>query len=118
MWALCVVLADEVIEADLLLEGIGRCWPGGFLLEGQVHALMPAILLWVAWLDAFDSYAEPEPPDREFREIVEAIGTGKRHAIVLAYGLRQATRPEQGMEGFDDGGLLCALQGLAGQDEA
>jgi uncharacterized protein (TIGR02300 family) len=37
---------------------------------------------------------------------------------VRAYGIGQAARPEQRMEGFDDGGLLCALQGLAGQDEA
>jgi hypothetical protein len=82
MRALSVVLADEVIEADLLLEGIGGSRPGGFLLEGQVHALMPAILLWMSGLDAFDGDAEPQPPDREFREIVKTIGTGKRDAIV------------------------------------
>ena len=85
---------------------------------GQVHALMPAILLGVAWLDAFDGNAEPQPPDREFREIVEPIGTGKGHAVIRTYGIGQATCPEQGMEGFDDGGFLCALQGLTGQDEA
>nr|WP_299950708.1 hypothetical protein [Hyphomonas sp. BRH_c22] len=78
---LCVVFPDEVIEPHLLLQVIFAGRSGGFLLQGKVHALMPAILLRMAWLDAFDGDAESEPPDREFREIVEPVGTGKRDAI-------------------------------------
>ena len=78
---LCVVFPDEIIEPHLLLQVIFAGRSGGFLLQGKVHALMPAILLRMAWLDAFDGDAESEPPDREFREIVEPVGTGKRDAI-------------------------------------
>ena len=63
MRAFGVVFPDEVIEAHLLLQVIFAGRPGGFLLQGQVHALMPAILLRMAWLDAFDGNAEPQPPD-------------------------------------------------------
>ena len=60
-----IELADEGIEAFLLLQAIGARRPGCFLLESEVHAFMAAILLRMAGLDAFDGDAEPEPPDRE-----------------------------------------------------
>src|SRR5262249_41597872 len=46
-----IELAHEGIEAGLLLQAVaaGRA---GFLLQGQVHALVAAILLRMAWLDA------------------------------------------------------------------
>ena len=44
--------------ADRLLGGIGCSRPGGFLLEGQLHTLMPAVLLRMSGLDAFDGDAE------------------------------------------------------------
>ena len=60
-----IELADEGIEALLLLQAVGARRPGCFLLESEVHALMAAILLRMAGLDALDGDAEPEPPDRE-----------------------------------------------------
>jgi hypothetical protein len=39
---------------------------GGFLLERQMDALMASILLGMAWSDALQSDAEPQPSDREF----------------------------------------------------
>jgi hypothetical protein len=54
-----VELADEGVEAFLLLQAIGARWPGRFPLESEVHALMAAILLRMAGLDAFDCDAEP-----------------------------------------------------------
>ena len=62
MRAFCVVFPDEIIERHLLLRVIFAGRPGGFLLQGQVHALMLAILLRMAWLDAFDGDTESEPP--------------------------------------------------------
>ena len=59
-----IELADEGIEAFLLLQAIGARWPGCFLLESEVHALVTAVLLRVTRLDAFDRNAEAKPPDR------------------------------------------------------
>ena len=89
-----VVLLDEGVEARLLLEHIRRGGFGGFLLQGQVHPLVPAVLLGMArlgrfalqgqvhplvpaillrmaWLDPFDLNAQAEPPDGEFAQAVE-----------------------------------------------
>src|SRR5256885_5834456 len=38
---------------------------GGLLLERQMHALMAAVLLRVAPLDAFDVDPQPQPPHRQ-----------------------------------------------------
>ena len=81
---LVVVPLDEGIEARLLLEQIGRRRLSGLLLEREMHALVPTVLLRVAGLDAFDADAEPEPPDREFAEAVERVRGGEGHAVVGA----------------------------------
>jgi hypothetical protein len=52
-----VELFQEGIELGLLLQQIGASGPGGFLLESQVHAFMPAVLLWISGLNAFDADA-------------------------------------------------------------
>ena len=65
MRALGVELAEEGIEAFLLLQAVEAGRACGFFFKGQMHALMPAILLRMAWLDAFDRDAKAKPPDRE-----------------------------------------------------
>ena len=57
MWALLVVAVDEVVELGLLLQEVLRGGLGGFLLQGQVHALVAAVLLGVTGLDALDADA-------------------------------------------------------------
>ena len=49
-----VVLLDKDIELRLLLEEVLAGWLGGFLLEGQVHALMAAVLFGMSGLDPLD----------------------------------------------------------------
>src|SRR5262249_59527719 len=90
MRALDIELAKESIEALLLLQAVKAWRPGGLLLEGEMHTLVPAVLLRMARLDAFDRDAEPEPPHRQLGEIEQGVGTGKGHAIVGADGQRQA----------------------------
>ena len=96
-----IELADEGIEALLLLQAVDAGRTGCFLLEGEVHALVTAVLLRMAGLDAFDGDAEPEPPDRELGEIEQGVGTGEGHAVVGADGERQAALAEQPLEGGD-----------------
>jgi len=85
-----VELANEGVEALLLLQTVAAWRPGGFPLEGEMHTLVSAVLLRLARLDALDGNAEPEPPDREPGEIEQGIGTGEGHAVVGADGQRQA----------------------------
>ena len=49
-----VEVADEVVEAGLLDEEVLGSRLGGFLLEREVHALVAAVLLGMAGLDALD----------------------------------------------------------------
>jgi len=65
MWPFGIELPHEGIEALLLLQAVEAGRPGRFLLQGEVHALVAAVLLRMARLDALDGDAEPEPPDRE-----------------------------------------------------
>src|ERR1700692_4933033 len=60
-----IELANEGIEAFLLLQAVGARWSGCFLFEGEVHALVTSVLLRMARLDALDRNTEPKPPDRE-----------------------------------------------------
>jgi hypothetical protein len=48
MGPLLVVVVDEGIEASLLLQRVPGRRPGGFLLEGEMHALVGPVLLRVA----------------------------------------------------------------------
>jgi hypothetical protein len=59
-----IELSYEGIEAALLLQAVEAWRACCFLLEGEMHAFVAAVLLRMARLDAFDRDAEPEPPDR------------------------------------------------------
>jgi hypothetical protein len=51
----------------------GRGGLGGFLLEGEVHPLVAAVLLGVSRPDAFELDAQPQPPDRQLAQAVERV---------------------------------------------
>jgi hypothetical protein len=72
-----VELLDEIVEFGLLLETVHSWRARLLLLQGEMHALMTAVLLGMAGLDALDGDAEPQPPDGEPREIEQAIGAGE-----------------------------------------
>jgi hypothetical protein len=93
-----IELATEGIEAGLL-QGIDAGRAGGLAFEGQVHALVAAVLLRVAGLDALDGDAEAQPPDRQFGEVEEGIRAGERDAVVGADGAGQTVLAEELREG-------------------
>jgi hypothetical protein len=53
VWPFGVELLNEGIEADLLLKAVHGRRVGCLLLEGEVHALVSAVL-GVTWLDTLD----------------------------------------------------------------
>jgi len=55
----------ELVEPRLLLQKVGSRGLGGFFFQGQMRALMAAVLLGVARLNPLAANTEPEPPDRE-----------------------------------------------------
>ena len=63
--ALLVEFLLEMVKPGLLLEEVGTRRARGLLLQGQVHAFVPAVLLGMAGLDPFDADAQAEPPHRK-----------------------------------------------------
>ena len=68
-----LVEEHEVVEARLLLQGIGRGGRGGFLLEREVHPLVTAVLFGVSGPDAFELDAEPQPHPRTVEDPVAVL---------------------------------------------
>ncbi len=116
--SLGVVAVDEVVEAGLLLQKVRAGGLCGFELQGQMHALMAAVFLRTAWLDALDLDAEPEPPDRQLREVEQRIGAGEGHAIVRADGRRQTKLLEEPLENREGVGFFGGGEGFAADEIA
>jgi hypothetical protein len=66
MRPLLVVAHDEVIEAGLLLQDIGRL--RGFFLQREMHPLVPPVLFRVARLNTLELNAQAEPPHGQFAQ--------------------------------------------------
>jgi hypothetical protein len=79
-----------------------------------MHALVAAVLLGMAGLDAFDGDPESEPPDGELGEIEQTVRTGERDAIVGTDRRGQAAFLEELLEG-GDGGVLAGRFSSASQ---
>jgi hypothetical protein len=78
-----------------------------------VHALMAPVLLRAAGFDALDIDAEPQPPDREFREIEKGVWASEGNSVVGANRIGQAALAEQPLEGRGGEILTGSFQGLA-----
>src|SRR6185312_5706251 len=85
-----VEVVAEAIEACLLLGGRVGGRPRGLGLEGAVHALMPAVLLRLARVDALETDAELDPVHGKPRQAAGTGARGEGRAVVAADGTRQA----------------------------
>ena len=108
----------EGVEASLLLQAVHARRAGGFLLQGEMHALMAAVLLRLARLDALDGDAEPEPPDRELGEVEQGIGTGEGDAVVGADGPRQPAFGKSRSKAVNARSSRVEFESFAQQQEA
>ena len=115
MWSLVVVAVDEVVELGLLLQEVAAGRLGGVELQGQMHAFMAAVLLRMAWLDALDLDAEPQPPHRELAAAEERIGACEGNAVVGADGFGKAVLLENGLEHRERIGFLGGGERFAGE---
>src|SRR5919106_679508 len=75
--ALSVEFLDQAIETVLLLATVHAGRACGLLLPRQAHALVAAVLVRVAGLDALEGDAEPQPPHGRLRQVVEPLGLAK-----------------------------------------
>src|ERR1051325_7121099 len=112
-----IELVDEAIELGLLLKEVGAGGTGGLLLEGEVHALMAAVPLRVAWVNAVDADAQAQPPDGELGEMKQATAGGEGHAVVGADGAGQAAFLKEALKGSEGGLFGVGLHGLAEQEK-
>ena len=117
MRALGVELLEEVVEAGLLLQAVHAGRPGCFLLQGEVHALVTAVLLRMARFDALDGDAEAEPPDRQLGEVEERVRAGERNAIIGADGAWQPALAEETLESGHRRLLADGIERLAHEQE-
>src|ERR1700733_15829836 len=90
MGSLLVVLADELIELGLLLQEVLARRLGCFLLQSQMHALMPTVLLRITRPDAFDVDPQAQPPDGQFAQAKEGAVAGEGHTVVASDRPRQS----------------------------
>src|SRR5947199_10218672 len=72
---------DELVEPSLLWQKIGSRRLGGFSLQGQMHALMAAVLLRMTRLDSFNANAEPKPPHGQLAQVEQRVGGSEGHAV-------------------------------------
>jgi hypothetical protein len=79
---------------------------------------MGTCLLGLTRSDALDPDAEPEPEDRELRQIIEPVGACKGQVVIASDRLRQTSFLEQTHESLDDRGFLRRFKGLAGKNIA
>ena len=95
--------------------------PGGRVasfFKREVHALVAAVLLRVAGLDALDGDAQAQPPDGELGKIEQGVRAGKGDAVVGADGGGQAALVEELLEGGEGGVFARGFEGFAEQQIA
>lgn len=91
--ALIVVLLDKVIELRLLLQEVLAWRLGRFLLQREMHAFMPAILLRLSRLDTFKGGLAASHHTESLLKPKNAVVLAEGHAIVGAARLAASRGP-------------------------
>src|SRR5258707_632006 len=89
-----VEIIAETVEAGLLLGRRGGGRARGLRLERGMHALVTAILLRRAGLDALQTNAQLDPMPRKPSQTAGTGARGKRGAVVAAHRARQTKLAE------------------------
>ena len=113
-----VELVEEGVEACLLLQAVHARRAGCLLLEREVHALVAAVLLGVAGLDALDGDAEPQPPDGKLARVEEGVGGAKGTPLSERMAAGRPRSREQPLEGGEGELFARRFQSLAQQQIA
>jgi hypothetical protein len=116
--AFLIELFEVIIEFALLLHTVEARGTSGFRFEGEMHTLMPAILLWMTGLDALDGEAQTQPPHRKLGEVEQRVGRGERHAIVGTDADGQAALLKQARKGRKCKGFAGRFQSLTEEEKA
>jgi len=97
---------DELIEFSLLLKEVCAGRFGGFFLQSEMHALVAAVLLRMAWANAFNADAEAKPPDGKLAQVEQGVSGSEGNAIIAANVGRQTALAEKPLE--DGEGVVFA----------
>src|SRR6266566_2238149 len=106
---------------------MSRAWCGRSLLNSSrkssnllccCRLFMPAVLLRMTGLDAFDGDAQTQPPDGELGEVEQGVGRGERNTVVGAHAARQAALLEQPLKGGKSKGFTGRFQGFTEEEKA
>ena len=111
MRALLVASLQKRIEARLLLQHVRRCGMCRFGLQGEVQALVPAILFGMARRDALERDPQPQPPHGELAQAVQSMRGGERHAVVDPDRVRQPVVLKPAFEDAEGVPLLAREDG-------
>jgi hypothetical protein len=84
MRSFVIEFLKESVELSLLLQDVGARRASGFFLPGEMHAFMAAVLLRMAGPDALNRDTEPEPPNREFGELKQAMRRGEPNPMRMS----------------------------------
>src|ERR1041385_5622139 len=102
MRTLHVVFLSEPVKSLLLLLEILRRRTGRLCLQRPMHPLVPAVLLWLASLNALMHDPQLHPPDRQPRQPADR-GAAERASIIRSDRLGKTHLGKDSLES-----LLCS----------
>src|SRR5260370_6939165 len=82
-----------------------------------MHAVVTAVLLGMAWLDAFDADAQVERPGGEVAQVEESVRGGERNGVVAADVGGQAALLKKPFKHGESVVFFGGREGLTGEEK-